>query len=128
VVEVAQGGKEGTLLDLCLLEVLLIECLLVEPPPRLVLARGVLSLALTPTRMVVAWASLRLALLRATDDEVVGVIAVEASILLLATLSVLVVVVGSREPAGHKCQLLIPEALHLLLCDRQQRRQSKQRR
>jgi hypothetical protein len=32
---------EGTLLDLLLLEVLLLEHLLIEPPPGLVLARGV---------------------------------------------------------------------------------------
>jgi hypothetical protein len=32
VVEVAQGGEEGTLLVLCLLEVLLFEHLLVKPP------------------------------------------------------------------------------------------------
>jgi hypothetical protein len=30
VVEVAEGGEEGTLFDLCLLMVLLLECLLVE--------------------------------------------------------------------------------------------------
>ena len=30
IVEVAKGGKEGTLLGLCLLEVHLLECLLVE--------------------------------------------------------------------------------------------------
>jgi hypothetical protein len=117
VVEVAQGGEEGMLFDLGLLEVL---------PPGLVLARGVLPLALAPTRVVVAWASLGLVLLGATGIEVLGVTVVEASILGPTTLSVLVVVVESREPGGHKRQLLIPKALHLLLYDRQQRRQSKQ--
>lgn len=46
----------------------------------LVLARGILSLVLAPTR-VVAWASLLFALLGEISDEVVGVTAVEASIL-----------------------------------------------
>jgi hypothetical protein len=53
------------LLDLCLLAVLL-QRLLVKPLPRLVFAKGVLSLALAPTRVMVTWASLLLALLRAT--------------------------------------------------------------
>jgi hypothetical protein len=79
VVEVTQGGKEGELLDLRLLEVLLFECLLIKPPPGLVLARGVLLLALAPTRVIVARASLLLALLRATIDEVVGVASVAGS-------------------------------------------------
>ena len=62
MVEVAQGGEEGTLFDLSLLEVLL-EHLLIKPSPGLVLARGVLLLALAPTRVVVARANLLLALL-----------------------------------------------------------------
>jgi hypothetical protein len=37
MVEAAEGGKEDTLLDLSLVEVLLFECLLVEPPLGLVL-------------------------------------------------------------------------------------------
>jgi hypothetical protein len=81
VAEVAEGGEEGTLNDLGLLEVLLLECLLVESSIRLVLAGGVPLLALAPTRVVVAWASLRLALLGATNDKVVGITTVEASIL-----------------------------------------------
>jgi hypothetical protein len=63
MVEVAEGDEEGTLLDLGLLEVLLFECLLVQSSLGLVLAEGVLPLALAPTRVVFARASLRLALL-----------------------------------------------------------------
>jgi hypothetical protein len=113
------------LLNLCLLEVLLLERLLVELPHRLVIAKGVLPLTLVPTRVIVMRASLLLALIRATRDKVVGVTAVEASILPPATLPILVVVVKPREPTGHKHQLLTLVALHLLLCDGQQRRQSK---
>ena len=47
MVEVAKGGEEGTLLDLNLLEVLLLERLLVGSALGLVLVRGVLMLALT---------------------------------------------------------------------------------
>jgi hypothetical protein len=128
VVEVAKGGEEGTLLDLCLLEALLLERLLVESSLGLILVRGVLPLALAPTRVVVTWDSLLLDLLEATGDEVVGVATVEASILRLTMPLVLAIVVKSHEPIGHKRQILIPEALHLLLCDSQQRRQSKQSR
>jgi hypothetical protein len=77
---------------------------------------------------MVTRARLLLALLGATGDEVVGVGAVEASILWLTTPSVLAIVMEPHESTGHKRQLLIPEALHLLLSDRQQRRQSKPRR
>jgi hypothetical protein len=49
VVEVTEGGKEGALLDLDLVEVLLLERLLVKLPLRLVLAGGILALALAPT-------------------------------------------------------------------------------
>jgi hypothetical protein len=52
VVKVAEGGEEGTLLDLCLLKVLLLERLLVESSLGLVLAGGVLALA--STRVMVA--------------------------------------------------------------------------
>ena len=66
------------------------------------LAKGVLPLVLAPTRVVVTWASLCLALLGATGHEVVGVTAVEASILGPTTSSVMVVVVKPHEPASHK--------------------------
>ena len=46
VVEVTEGGKEGTLLGLVLLEVYLLERLHVESSLRLVLAGGVLALVL----------------------------------------------------------------------------------
>jgi hypothetical protein len=126
VVEVTQGGEEGALLDLCLLEILLLERLLVKPPTRLVLASGVLSLALAPTRVVVARFSLLLALVGATSNEVIRVAAVVVFILGPTTSLVVAVVVKLRELASLKRQLLILEALHLLLCDGQKRGQSKQ--
>jgi hypothetical protein len=105
VVDVTEGGEEGTFLDIRLLEVL---------------AEGVLPISLVPTRVVVARANLLLALIRETSDEVVRVAAVEASILRTTMSLVLAVVEEPREPTGHKRQLLIPEALHLFLCDGQQ--------
>jgi hypothetical protein len=77
------------LLDLCLLEALVLERLLVESSLRLVLIEGVLSLAIALTRVVVTRASLLPALLGAASDEVVGVTTVEASILAPTMLSVL---------------------------------------
>ena len=124
MVEVTEGGKEGVLLDLHLLAVLLLERLPVKASHRLVPAGGVLLLALVSTRMV-AWASLLLALLGETSDKVVEVATVVASILQSATPPSHTVVVEPCEPTGHKCQLLIPKALHLLLCDGQQKRKSK---
>jgi hypothetical protein len=115
-------------LDLCLLKVLLLQRLLIKPPHGLVLARGVLSLVLAPARVVVARASLRLSLVEEIGDEVVGVTTVETSILQLAMSSVLAVVVEPHEPASHKHQLLIPEALHPLLYNGQQIRKSKHNR
>ena len=47
IVEVAEGGEEGTLPGLGLLEVLLLECVLVKSSLRLVLAEGVLVLVLS---------------------------------------------------------------------------------
>jgi hypothetical protein len=58
MVKIAQGGEKGALLDLRLLEVLLLECLLVRPTPRLVLARDVLLLVVAPTRVVVVQTSI----------------------------------------------------------------------
>jgi hypothetical protein len=98
VVDVAEGGEEGMLLDLGLLKVHLFECLLIESSLGLVLARGVLPLALASTKVVVAQASLLLALLGATSNKVVGVTTVEASILRSATPQVLAVVVEPCEP------------------------------
>ena len=101
MVEVSEGDEEGTLLDLGILEVLLLECLLVQSSLGLVLAEGVLPLALAPIRVVFAWASLRLALLGKNGDKVVKVAAVEASILRCATPSVMAIVVEQRELTGH---------------------------
>jgi hypothetical protein len=102
VVEVAEGGKEGTLLNLGYLKVLLLECLLVESSHGLMLTEGVLPLALRPTRHVVMWASLLLSLLGATCDVVVGLAVVEASILRSNMSSVLAVIVEPRELTSHK--------------------------
>jgi hypothetical protein len=71
------------------------------------------------------WASLLLALLGATGDKVVGVATVVASIVQPATSLAHTIVVEPRELTSHKRQLLIHKALHLLLYDGQQRRQSK---
>jgi hypothetical protein len=120
MVEVAKGGEECTLLDLCLLKVLLLECLLAKSSLGLVLAEGVLALA--PTRVMVTRARLRFACLGAAGIQVIGIATVVASVLGPATPPTHTVVVEPREPAGHKCQLLNPKALHLLLCNRQQRR------
>jgi hypothetical protein len=111
VVEVAEGGEEGTFIDLRPLKVLLLERLLVESSLRLVLVGGVLPLSLAPTKVVVVRARLLLAILGAAGDQVVRVHAVEASILRPDTPPVLAIIVEPREPAGHKRQLLIPEAV-----------------
>jgi hypothetical protein len=89
------------------------------------LIRGMLTLVLTPTRVVVSGASLLFTLLGATGDEVVRVTIVEAPILRPATPLIRAVVVKPCEPTGYKHQLLIPKALHMLLYYRQQGRQSK---
>jgi hypothetical protein len=89
-------------------------------PPLDLLAYGVLALA--PTRVMVAWARLRLAFLGVADNEVVGIATAIAFVLGPAMPSAHMVVVEPRELAGHECQLLIPKALHLFPCDRQQRR------
>jgi hypothetical protein len=77
MIEVTQGGKEGTFLDLHLLEVLLLERLLVKPPLGHVLVKDVIPIALVPTKVMVTRANLLLSLLGAASDEVVGVAAVE---------------------------------------------------
>jgi hypothetical protein len=58
VVEVTKGGKEGAILKLGLLEVLLLEHLLIEPPLRLVLTGGIVTLTLAPNDVVAVVASL----------------------------------------------------------------------
>jgi hypothetical protein len=74
MVEVAEGVKQGVLLDLGLVEILLLEHLLVEPSLGLVLVGGVITLALAPTKVVVVIAGLRLELhLGASGDEVVSI-------------------------------------------------------
>jgi hypothetical protein len=103
VVEIAEGGKESTLLDLCLLVVLLLERLLVESSLGRVLARGVLPLAIASTRVVVTRVSLLLALFGATGDKVVRVTIVEASILQLATPPAHMFVVEQCKSTDHKC-------------------------
>lgn len=108
-------GEEGMFLDLRIMEVVLLEWLFMEPPPRLVLVGGVLLLSLTPTRVMVALANLQHSFhLRVVGDEV-RVFVVEAAILDHATLFVHAVDVELRKPIGNKCQLLITNALKLLL-------------
>jgi hypothetical protein len=76
---------------------------------------------------MVARAGLLLALhIRASDDEVVRVATIKASIHGPATQRIHAVVVEPRELASNKCQLLIPKALHLLLYDGEQNKQSEQ--
>jgi hypothetical protein len=53
MVKVTVGDKDGALLELGLVEVLLLKRLLVKPPLKLVFVRSVLSLALTPNGVVV---------------------------------------------------------------------------
>jgi hypothetical protein len=78
VVEVTEGGEEGALLGLGLLEVLLLECLLVEFSFRLVF-RGVLTLVLTLVGVVLVGGVL--VPLGAVGDKVVGVSIAVASFL-----------------------------------------------
>ena len=69
------------LLYLGLIEVLLLECLLLEPPFEFVLARGVLTLSLVSTRVVVLLVRLLLALhIGVVSNEVVRVTTVEATL------------------------------------------------
>jgi hypothetical protein len=82
MVEVAERGKEGMLLDFGLMEILLLETILVKPPLELVLTGGVLMLALAPTGVVVVLAGLHLAFhLAAVGDEVIRVSIIEPTIL-----------------------------------------------
>jgi hypothetical protein len=100
-------------------EVLLLEDLLVKPPQGLVLVGGVLLHALASTGVVVVLAGLWFVLhLGAVGDKVFATSIVEVAILGLATPLIQVVIVEPHEPIGNKCQLLIPKALNLLLCDR----------
>jgi hypothetical protein len=115
MVDVAEGGEEDTLLDLCMLKVLLLERLLIESSLGLVLPRGVLSLALT--RVMVEQSRLCLAFFGTASNKVVRTATVVALVLGPATAPAHTVVVEPRESVGHKCQLLIPKALHLLLYD-----------
>jgi hypothetical protein len=71
-------GEEGTLLGLGLLEVLLLQCLLVESSLRLVLG-GVLALVLMPAGVVLVGGVL--VLLGAVGDKVVGISTAVASFL-----------------------------------------------
>jgi hypothetical protein len=97
VVEVAEGGEEGTLLGLVLLEVLLLERLLVKSSIRLVLG-GVLALVLVLVGVILVGGVL--VLLGAVDDEMVGVSTAIASFLWTPTTSpVPAVVVKPRKPA-----------------------------
>jgi hypothetical protein len=109
VVEVTEGGEEGALLGLGLLEVLLLERLLVESSLRLVL-RGVLALVLALARVVLVRGVL--VLLGAVGDEVVGVSTAVASFLWTTiTLAIQAVVMKPRELADDQWQLVVPKGL-----------------
>ena len=121
IVEVAEGGKEGMLLGLGLLEVHHLERLLIESSLRLVLVRGVLALVLALARVKLVRGVL--VLLGVVGDEVVGVFIAIASFLRTTTaLAIQAVVVKPREPADDQCQLIIIKGLQLLLYDKHQRR------
>ena len=81
--------------------VLLLECLLVEPHLRLVVARGVL----VSTGLGMTLVCLRLALhLGIVGDEIVEVSIVEADVLARATPPLHIIVVKLHKPTGHKRQ------------------------
>ena len=124
IVKVAEGSKEGALLGLGLLEVLLLERLLIESSLQLVLAGGVLVLVLVPAEVELARGVL--VLLGAVGNKVVGVSTAVASFLRTPSTSMVqAVVMKPRKPADDQCQLIVPKSLQLLLCDRHQRRQGK---
>ena len=102
IIEVTEGGKEGALLGLGLLEVHLLERLLVESSLQLVLAGGVLALVLALAGVMLAGEVL--VLLGVVGDEVVGVSTAIASFLWTTTMpTIQVVVVKPREPADDQC-------------------------
>ena len=125
IVEVAEGGKEGALLGLGLLEIPLLERLLIKSSLELVLVGGVLALVLALADVILVGGVL--VLLGAVGDEVVGISTAKASLVLTTTPSIQAVVVKPRESAEDQSQLIILKCLHLLLCDRHQRRQCKER-
>jgi hypothetical protein len=102
VVEVAEGGEEGTLLGLDLLEVLLLEGLLVESSLWLMLTEGVLALVLALAGVILVGGVL--VLLRIVGDEVVEISTPIASILqIITTPAIQAVVVKPRQPANDQC-------------------------
>jgi hypothetical protein len=102
VVEVAEGGEEGTLLGLDLLEVLLLEGLLVESSLWLMLTEGVLALVLALVGVILVEGVL--VLLRIVGDEVVEISTPIASILqIITTPAIQAVVVKPRQPANDQC-------------------------
>jgi hypothetical protein len=129
IIKVTEGGEEGTLLGLGLIEVLILECLLIETSLQLELAGGVLALVLVLARVVFARGALVggvLILPGAVGNEVVWVSIAIASILRTTTASAIqAVVVKPREPVDDQCQLIIRKGLQLLLYNRHQRRQGK---
>ena len=91
IVEVAEGGKEGALLGLGLLEVHLLERLLVKASLRLVLAGGVLALVLALAGVILVGGVL--VLLGAVSDEVVCFSTAIATLLWTTTTSAISAVV-----------------------------------
>jgi hypothetical protein len=90
VVEVTEGGEEGMLLGLGLVEVLLLQCLLIESSLRLVLG-GVLALVLAFAGVILIEGVL--VLLGAVGDNVVGISISVASFLWTTTMPAIQAVV-----------------------------------
>jgi hypothetical protein len=90
IVEVTEGGEEGTLLGLGLLEVLLLQCLLVEFSLRLVLG-GVVTLVLALAGVILVGGML--VLLGIVGDEVVKISIIVASFLRTTTMPAIQAVV-----------------------------------
>ena len=78
----------------------LLEHLLVEHPPRILLARGVLALLLVLARVILAFH------LGAVGNEVVGVSAGEVALLLTSTTPVLEVIMELLEPIEDQHELI----------------------
>ena len=91
IIEVTEGGEEGALLGLGLLEVHLLEHLLVESSLQFVLTRGVLALVLVLAGVVLVGEVL--VLLGVVGDKVVGISTAIATILWTTTVSMVHVVV-----------------------------------
>ena len=121
-VDVAQGGKEGLLFGLSMLQVLPLEVLLVEA----LLGLGIgliLLLVLAGVVLVggplvaIVLGGVVVVLLGAAGDEVIGITALKATSLGASTSSAVeMVVVEAGELADDQSQLVISKHLQLLIC------------